>query len=90
MGIIHIAGASVWGGGEQYVYDMCDEFHRRKIESFVLIDESNQEFKERFRPIAGIITGNLYSIKGFRSIKAIAREMKRHQVDVFQCHINII
>ena len=25
MGIIHIAGASVWGGGEQYVYDINAE-----------------------------------------------------------------
>ena len=84
--VLNIVGAKVWGGGEQYVYDMCDEFHRRKIESFVLIDESNQEFKERFQPIAGVITGNLYSVKGFRSIQAIAREMNRHQVDVIQCH----
>ena len=32
MSILNVVGAfKVWGGGEQYVYDMCDELHRRQI-----------------------------------------------------------
>ena len=33
MSILNVVGAKVWGGGEQYVYDMCDELHRRQIPS---------------------------------------------------------
>ena len=40
MSILNVVGAKVWGGGEQYVYDMCDELHRRQISSFVLVDKS--------------------------------------------------
>lgn len=25
MSILNIVGAKIWGGGEQYVYDMCEE-----------------------------------------------------------------
>ena len=31
MSILNVVGAKVWGGGEQYVYDMCDELHRRDV-----------------------------------------------------------
>ena len=48
MSILNVVGAKVWGGGEQYVYDMCDELHRRQIPSFVLVDETNQELQDRF------------------------------------------
>lgn len=37
MSILNVVGAKVWGGGEQYVYDMCDELHRRHIPSFVCL-----------------------------------------------------
>ena len=65
MSILNVVGAKVWGGGEQYVYDMCDELHRRQIPSFVLVDETNQELQDRFTSVAEIITANLYSCKGF-------------------------
>ena len=48
MGIIHIAGASVWGGGEQYVYDINAEMQRRGKDVYVLVDESNAVLCSRF------------------------------------------
>ena len=45
MSILNVVGAKVWGGGEQYVYDMCDELHRRHIPSIVLLETSNQELQ---------------------------------------------
>lgn len=86
MSILNVVGAKVWGGGEQYVYDMCDELHRRQIPSFVLVDETNQELQDRFASVAEIITANLYSCKGFLSIGSIVKQMKQHGVDVIQCH----
>ena len=86
MSILNVVGAKVWGGGEQYVYDMCDELHRRQISSFVLVDETNQELQNRFASVAEVVTANLYSCKGFLSISSIVKQMEQHDVDVIQCH----
>lgn len=86
MSILNVVGAKVWGGGEQYVYDMCDELHRRQISSFVLVDETNQELQDRFASVAEVVTANLYSCKGFLSISSIVKQMEQHDVDVIQCH----
>lgn len=86
MSILNVVGAKVWGGGEQYVYDMCDELHRRQISSFVLVDETNQALQDRFASVAEVVTANLYSCKGFLSISSIVKQMEQHDVDVIQCH----
>lgn len=86
MSILNVVGAKVWGGGEQYVYDMCDELHRRQIPSFVLVDETNQELQDRFASVAEVVTANLYSCKGFLSIRSIVKQMKQYGIDVIQCH----
>ena len=86
MSILNVVGAKVWGGGEQYVYDMCDELHRRQIPSFVLIDVSNYELQERFEQVAGVLTANLYSYKGFTSVLSIVKHMKENGITVIQCH----
>lgn len=83
MSILNVVGAKVWGGGEQYVYDMCDELHRRRIPSFVLIDVSNHELQERFEQVAGVLTANLYSYKGFTSVLSIVKQMKRMVSQLF-------
>ena len=86
MSILNIVGAKVWGGGEQYVYDMCDELHRRQISSFVLIDVSNHELQERFEQVAGVLTANLYSYKGFTSVLSIVKQMKENGItDILLC-----
>lgn len=86
MSILNVVGAKVWGGGEQYVYDMCDELHRRQIPSFVLVDASNQELQQRFSTVSEVLTANLYSCKGFLSLSSIAKQMKQHGITVIQCH----
>ena len=86
MSILNVVGAKVWGGGEQYVYDMCDELQRRQISSFVLVDKTNQELQQRFISVANVITANLYSCKGFVSLLSIVKQMKQHGIDVIQCH----
>ena len=86
MSILNVVGAKIWGGGEQYVYDMCDELHRRQVPSFVLVDASNYELQERFGQVAEVLTANLYSFKGFTSISYITRQIKEQGITVIQCH----
>ena len=86
MSILNVVGAKVWGGGEQYVYDMCDELHRRQIPSFVLVDTSNQELQQRFASVSQVLTANLYLCKGFLSLSSIVKQMKQQGITVIQCH----
>ena len=58
MTMINIMGASLWGGGEQYVYDVCDELTSRGIENYVLVDEHNRLFMERMRPVGHTVPHN--------------------------------
>ena len=41
MNILNIVGAKIWGGAEQYVYDIDEELLSRHIETVVLVDETN-------------------------------------------------
>ena len=38
MSILNVVGAKIWGGGEQYVYDMSEELQRQGVAPFVLTD----------------------------------------------------
>lgn len=37
MSIINIVGAKIWGGGEQYVYDICKQLQQRHRLSLIHI-----------------------------------------------------
>ena len=41
MSIINIVGAKIWGGGEQYVYDICKQLQQRHRAAYILVDQSN-------------------------------------------------
>ena len=41
MSIINIVGAKIWGGGEQYVYDICKQLQQRHRAAYTLVDQSN-------------------------------------------------
>lgn len=86
MSILNIVGAKIWGGGEQYVYDMCEELTSRNIPNYVLIDETNTSLQDRFSAVASVITGGLYTSKGLTSAFTISRKMKELGVTVIHCH----
>lgn len=86
MTMINIMGASLWGGGEQYVYDVCDELTSRGIENYVLVDEHNRLFMERMRPVSHIVPHNLQKWKGFMNIRTLARTLTKLGITVICCH----
>ena len=69
--ILHVVMAKIWGGGEQYVYDVCQEMRRQGHMTFVLVDESNFLLKQRYAEVAIVITANLYCAAGLLSIRNI-------------------
>lgn len=86
MSILHIVGAKVWGGGEQYVYDMCDELQHRGLQVYTLVDVKNGVFKERLQTVSKVLQVNLYRLQGLFSIQAIARHIKDTGITSIHCH----
>ena len=86
MSILHIVGAKVWGGGEQYVFDMCDELQRRGVDVYTLIDKRNISFYERFNTVSKTLVSNLYTLQGFTSLYSVAKKIKEEGITSIHCH----
>ena len=87
MSILNIVGAKIWGGGEQYVYDICEEFTKNDIHNCVLVDQSNFELQNKFKMVVtDILTTNLYQGKGILHIISIAKMMRERDITSIFCH----
>lgn len=84
--ILHVVMAKIWGGGEQYVYDVCQEMRRQGHMTFVLVDESNFLLKQRYAEVATVITANLYCAAGLLRIRSIKNKIVYNNIDVINCH----
>ena len=69
-GILNIMESSVWGGMEQYVYDMSEELERQGISPFVLTDIWKPEF------ISNIVKLQQFSPLRFVKIKVFTQFIK--------------
>lgn len=86
MSILNVVGAKIWGGGEQYVYDICQQLQQRHRTAHILVDQSNVDMQERYAQVGHVMTGNLYTLKGFLSINAVAKEVKEKGINTIICH----
>lgn len=86
MKILNIVSAKVWGGGEQYVYDVCYEMTKRNIENYVLLDKRNGFFQERFSHVSNILTADLYSFHGIKAVSTILNIIDTYGIEVISCH----
>ena len=86
MSILNIVGAKIWGGGEQYVYDICQQLQQRHRTAHILVDQSNADMQSRYAQVGHVMTGNLYTLKGFLSINAVAKEVKEKGINTIICH----
>lgn len=51
MSIINVVGAKIWGGGEQYVYDICKQLQQRHRTAYILVDQSNEDMQSRYAQV---------------------------------------
>lgn len=71
MSIINIVGAKIWGGGEQYVYDICKQLQQRHRAAYTLVDQSNEEMQYRYAQVGHVMTaamGKYCSLSRYGSI----------------------
>lgn len=86
MKILNVVSAKVWGGGEQYVYDMSCEFNRRNIDNFILVDNKSENIYFEFLKIGKVYKSNLNVLKGFLSVGNILKLIDELKVDIVNIH----
>lgn len=85
-GFLNIMDSSVWGGMEQYVYDMSEELQRQGIVPFVLTDMGNTEFIERYGEVATVIPIKLSKNSRYLYANTVAKFMCKYNIDTILCH----
>lgn len=84
--IMHIVIAKTWGGGEQYVYDVCKEMKKRRLQTYVVVDKRNIEMQKKFSEVSKVIVSELHSIAGLRSISTLSSYIKKNSIKYINCH----
>ena len=86
MKILNIVSAKIWGGGEQYVYDVCREMTKRNIENYVLVDKRNTSLQEKFSKVSKVLFANLYSFNGMMAFNEILNFIDTYDINIVNCH----
>lgn len=84
--VMHIVIAKTWGGGEQYVYDICAEMKNQGIISYVVVDEKNFQFQKKYKEVANVLTANLYFAAGLLSVCTISALIEEYNIKILNCH----
>lgn len=84
--VMHIVIAKNWGGGEQYVYDVCAEMKNQGITSYVVVDEKNFQFQKKYKEVANVLTANLYFAAGLLFVRKIAGWIEKYNIKILNCH----
>lgn len=85
-GIINIIESSVWGGMEQYAYDMSEELKRQGIEPFILTDGWKPDFVKRYNEVATVFAFKIRKSKWFFCLNQLATLIRQHHIDTILCH----
>lgn len=86
MKVLHLVCAKVWGGGEQYVYDIAAALKTQNIESIIVVDTHNSILQERFKSVAKVITANLYQLNGLLAYNTLKKICLSHHIDIINVH----
>ena len=86
MVIMHVVAAKVWGGGEQYVYDVSREQKASGHKVVVVVDSSVKEIAERFSDAAEVETASIRSPLGLMALNKLASLVKKHGVEAVFYH----
>ena len=85
-GFLNIMDSSVWGGMEQYVYDMSEELQRQGVAPFVLTDMGNPNFINRYGEVATVLTIKLSKNSRYLYANTVAKYIHENNIDTILCH----
>ena len=86
MKILHLVGAKVWGGGEQYVYNICKEALKRGHQTFIIVDKDQKDIAKRYEEIATVYLMNLRGLGGLRAFCSIQTLINKEKIYNLNCH----
>lgn len=86
LSVMHVVIAKTWGGGEQYVYDVCEEMKRQGINSYVVVDKRNKFLQQKYQKVATVLVTNLYTLAGLIGVADIVSFIHAHKVEIINCH----
>lgn len=84
--VLNIIMSKLWGGGEQYVYDICKDMKKKGVDAFIAVDKSNIEFQKKFAKVATVICLELYKVGGLLSLVEVKRFIEKNGINVVNCH----
>ncbi|WP_455521326.1 glycosyltransferase family 4 protein [Parvimonas micra] len=73
--------SSVWGGMEQYVYDMSEELQRQGVAPFVLTDMGNPDFVNRYGEVATVLPIKLSKNSRYLYANTVAKFIRENNID---------
>lgn len=85
MNILTIISANVWGGGEQYVYDISSALNANS-KQFFLIDYKNSIMKKKFANVGVIKLVNFKKVKGLLCLNEVTKYIKENKIEAVHCH----
>ena len=86
MNLLHIVNAKVWGGGEAYVYNLCQEEQRLGHRNIVVVDTAADIITTKYERVATVIRMPLRGLSRFLSIRMMTSLCKKYQIDVVTAH----
>ena len=86
ISVMQIVDSTVWGGVEQYVYDMSVELKKRGIKTFILTDKHNTLLINRYQEVATVITYNLAIDRGYARIFSLGKLIKHAHIKAINVH----
>lgn len=86
LSVMHVVIAKTWGGGEQYVYDVCEEMKHQGINPYVVVDKRNKFLQQKYQKVATVLVTNLYTAAGLFGVADIVNFIRTYKLEVVNCH----
>ena len=84
--ILNIVSAKIWGGGEQYVYDVSKALGLRGCIMFTAINKDNELMHRRFSEVSSVFTTRLHTLNGLFSLYALTRFIRENRISHLMIH----
>lgn len=86
MKVLHIVCAKVWGGGEQYVFDLATSLKKQNIDSIIAVDTKNITLQDKFKSVGKVIPTTLYKLNGLMAFSHLKKVIQEEGIDIINVH----
>lgn len=84
--ILNIVSAKIWGGGEQYVYDVSKALGLRGCTMFTAVNKNDELMRRRFSEVSSVFTTRLHTFNGLFSLYALTRFIRENHISHLMIH----